>query len=211
MARRSKKCLTWLESNRPWMLALLFFQTFGFAVFGQAPDRSATLSNFTAISQVPLSEYVSTILFLDPYDKSVQAAPKDLAGFFFTSAQTQEVVQVATWLDQSISAEQFPDPLLESLKALALVVLNGSLSGKKVAATLSTTPNGRKASLSIDWGAATQITPEAAFANAADRFNQLVRRAITSKPETLEDGNIVAIHGWLKLLSRGLRVQGTPK
>jgi hypothetical protein len=107
----------------------------------QAPNPNATLSDFSTSTRsdiVPPAADIApptgfTLTAIPPFMAPVQptgispsaanVTGNSLAGFFFSSEQTQQVVQVAEWLSNSISARQFPDPLLESLKALSMPAL----------------------------------------------------------------------------------------
>lgn len=199
----------------------LFSLTAPSPVFAYMVNRNATCSDCTSFARAEIPPQPTfSLTSLPPamvaaqasVTPSVQSTPdmggNAIAGFFFSGAQTQQVVQVAAWLNSSISAKQFPDPLLESLKALALVVMNGNTTGEKLSSTLSRLPNGEKAEMAINWDPKAIVTPEVAFANAADRFNQLVYRAASTSPETLNDGNIAAVRDWLVVMNSGFRTQG---
>ncbi len=138
-------------------------------------------------------------------DEALKLGTEGLAGFFFSAEQTISVVESASALDKAITPRGFPDPLLESLKALARVILSGPTKGAKLNSQLSDLGNGNTARTAITWNPDSIITAEIAFANALHRYNQVVDKAATSNPGLFKDRNFLAINKMLTTMNSGYR------
>jgi hypothetical protein len=192
----------------PPILLLPFFLGVNYALAETSVDRLGYMFTFSGNA----SYFPNSALPTDPPDEGGivnPATPSDethgateIAGFLIPKAELDSVLRTAHWLNRSIAPAHFPDPFREALKALSLVILNGTLTGEQIEKELSQLPDGKKAKLALNWDPMLRYSPEIAYANATRRYNELVLRSADTNRKLFEDPGLKAIRNLLITMNK---------